>query len=61
MDKRTRTKAITTLVCTILSVAALYIFAFVLDISLGRKIFLILLALSWTVSGMINLYTFFKQ
>lgn len=61
MDKRTKTKAITTVVCLIISVIALYIFGFILDISMGWRIFLILLAISWILSGIINLYTYFKK
>ena len=61
MDKRTKTKVITTVVCLIVSIVALYIFGFVLDISMGWRIFLILLAISWIVSGIINLYTYFKK
>ena len=61
MDRRTKTKAITTVVCLILSLVALYTFCFVLDVSIGWRIFLILLASSWITSGIINLYTYFKK
>lgn len=61
MDKRTKTKVITTVVCMVISLIALYAFCFVLDVSLGWRIFLILLAISWIISGMFNLYTYFKK
>lgn len=61
MDRRTNAKAITTVVCLIVSVIALYTFWFVLDVSMGWRIFLILLAASWITSGIINLYTYFKK
>ena len=61
MAKRTKTKAITTAVCLILSLIALCTFMFLPDISWKLRILLILLAISWIVSGIINLYTFFKK
>lgn len=61
MDKRTKTKAITTVVCLIISIIALYVFGFILDVSMGWRIFLVLLAISWIVSGIINLHTYFKK
>ena len=61
MDKRTKTKAITTVVCMLVSLIAFYAFCFVLDVSTGWRIFLILLAISWIISGMFNLYTYFKK
>ena len=61
MDKRVKTNVITTVVCLILSLIALYIFGFVLDITTGWRIFLILLSLSWIISGIVNLYTYFKK
>ena len=61
MDKRTKAKVITTVVCMVLSIIALCIFGFVLDITAGCRIFLVLLAISWIASGLINLYTCFKK
>lgn len=61
MDKRTKTKAITTVVCMLISLIAFYAFCFVLDVSTGWRIFLVLLAISWIISGMFNLYTYFKK
>ena len=61
MDKRTKTKAIPTVVCMLISLIAFYAFCFVLDVSTGWRIFLVLLAISWIISGMFNLYTYFKK
>ena len=61
MDKRVKTKVITTVVCLVLSLVALYIFGFVLDITTGWRIFLILLSLSWIASGILNLHTYFQK
>ena len=61
MDKSVMVKTITTVICLILSLVALYVFGFVLDVSIGWRIFLILLAASWIASGIINLYTYFKK
>lgn len=61
MDKRTKMKVITTVVCLIISMIALYIFGFILDVSNGWRIVLILLAASWIISGIINLFTYFKK
>jgi len=61
MEKRTKTKAITTVVCMLISLIAFYAFCFVLDVSTGWRIFLVLLAISWIISGMFNLYTYFKK
>ena len=43
MDKRTKVKAITTIICLILSVFALYTFIFVADVSNGWRIVLIII------------------
>lgn len=61
MNRRTKTKATTTMVCIIVSLIAFYAFCFVLDVSIGWRIFLVLLAISWIISGMFNLYTYFKK
>ena len=61
MNRRTKTKAITTIVCIIVSLIAFYAFCFVLDVSIGWRIFLVLQAISWIISGMFNLYTYFKK
>ena len=61
MDKRTKAKSITTVVCLILSVIALYTFLFVLDISTGWRVFLTILAISWIASGIFNLHSYSKK
>lgn len=61
MDRRTKTKAITTVICMILSLFALYAFLFTLDVSVGLRVFLVILALSWIVSGIMNLRSYFKK
>ena len=61
MDKHTKIKTATTVVCLIISLAALYAFAFLLDVSAGWRITLILLSLSWIISGILNLYFYFRS
>lgn len=61
MDRRIKTKVITTIVCMVLSLIALYAFCFVLEVTMEWRIFLILLAVSWIASGITNLYTYFKR
>lgn len=61
MDKRTKVKAITTLICLILSVFALYTFIFVADVSNGWRIVLIIIAMSWIISGISNLVEYFGK
>ena len=61
MGKRTKVKAITTLICLILSVFALYTFIFVADVSNGWRIVLIIIAISWIISGISNLVEYFGK
>ena len=61
MDKRTKVKIATTLTCLIISLSALCVFVFLSDVSTGWRITLILLALSWIISGILNLYSYFKK
>ena len=61
MDKRTKIKAITTIICLLFSVFALYTFIFVLDISKSWKVDLIIVALSWIISGISNLTEYFGK
>ena len=58
MVKRVKTKVITTVVCLALSLPALDIVLFLLDVSLGWRIFLILLGISWIATGIMNLRTY---
>lgn len=55
MDKRTKVKLITTVICLLASVFALYIFLFVADVSKGWRIALIVIAIFWILSGLFNL------
>ena len=61
MDRRVKTRMVTTVICLIISLFALYAFCFVLDVSTGWRILLVLLAVSWITTGVINLYTYFKK
>lgn len=55
MDKRTKVKLITTVICLLFSVFALYTFIFVADVSKGWRIALIIIAIFWIFSGLSNL------
>lgn len=59
MDKRTKVKAITTIFCLIFSVFALYAFLFVADVSTGWRIILVVIAIFWILSGILNLIEYF--
>lgn len=61
MDKRTRIKVIVSTVCLIISTAALYAFAAIVDVSGGWRIALIMIAIGWIASGVSNLIECFKQ
>ena len=55
MDKRTKVKLITTVICLLFSVFALYTFIFVAYVSKGWRIALIIIAIFWILSGLSNL------
>lgn len=55
MDKHTKVKIITTIICLIISIFALYTFIFVAEVSKGWRIALIIIAIFWIVSGVSNL------
>ena len=61
MDRRTKTKLITTIVCMALSRVALYAFAFVIDVAVGWRIALIVIAVCWLVDGTIHLIGYSKK
>lgn len=61
MDKRTRIKAIVSTVCLIISIAALYAFAAIIDVSAGWRAVLIVIAIGWIISSVVNLIACFKQ
>lgn len=59
MDKRTKVKVITTIFCLIFSVFALYAFLFVADVSTGWRIILVIIAIFWILSGILNMIEYF--
>lgn len=61
MNRRTKTKAITTIILLIISVFALYTFIFVADISMGWRITLIVISVFWIISGISNLIEYFGK
>lgn len=61
MDRRTKTKRITTVVCLAISVIALYAFLFVVDVSRGWRIVLVIIAISWILTGISNLCDMSKK
>ena len=57
MDKRKKIKVITTIICLLLSIFALYTFIFVFTNGVGWKAFLIIVGICWllsAISGFIN-------
>lgn len=60
MDRRTKTKWITNLVCLVISIIALYSFLFVAEVSRGWRIFLVILGISWILSAVLNLRDIWK-
>ena len=60
MDRRTKTKRITTVVCLAISVIALYAFLFVVEVSMGWWIFLVIIGISWILSAVLNLRDLWK-
>ena len=61
MDRRTKVKTITTIFCLLISIFALYTFIFVIDVSRGLQIILILMAIFWIISGISNLIEYFGK
>lgn len=61
MDKRTKIKAITTIICLLLSIFALYTFIFVAEVSKGWRITLVVIAIFWIISGISNLVGYFDK
>ena len=61
MDKRTKVKLITTVICLLVSVFALYIFLFVADVSKGWRIALIVIAIFWFFGDLSNLMEYRKK
>lgn len=61
MDRRTKIKAITTIICLLFSIFALYTFSFIIDVSVKWQIFLIIIATFWIISGIVNLIEYFGK
>lgn len=61
MDRRIKIKVMTTIICLILSVFALYTFVFVADVSNGWRITLIIIAIFWIITSISRLIEFFGK
>ncbi len=61
MDKRKKIKVITTIICLLLSIFALYTFIFIAEVSKGWRIVLIIIAIFWIISGISNLLEYFGK
>lgn len=61
MEKRIKAKVVTTIICLLLSVVALYTFIFIIDVTNGWRVILIVTAISWIISGVFNLAEYFKM
>ena len=61
MERRKKVRILTTVVCLAASLSALYAFCFLVDVSNGWRIILILLAVSWIVSCVTGLHDCLKQ
>ena len=55
MDKRTKILILTNILCLIFSLISLYGFIFVIEVSKGWRLFLVVLAIGWIVSAISNL------
>lgn len=61
MDKRTKIKTAVNIVCLIISIVALYAFVAIVDVSVGGRTVLIVIAIGWIISSVTNLIACFKQ
>ena len=61
MDKHIKIKAMTTIICLILSIFALYTFVFVAEVSKGWRMILVIIAIFWKISGISNLVEYFGK
>ena len=61
MVKKKKIKLITTLICILFSVVALFAFCFVFDMSTTWRIITVLVAVSWIISGIINIVECIKK
>lgn len=51
----------TTIICLILSIFALYTFVFVAEVSKGWRTTLVIIAIFWIISGISNLVEYFGK
>lgn len=61
MDKHIKIKAMTIIICLILSIFALYTFVFVAEVSKGWRMTLVIIAIFWIISGISNLVEYFGK
>lgn len=61
MDKHIKIKVMTTIICLILSIFALYTFVFVVEVSKGWRMTLVIIAIFWIISGISNLVEYFGK
>lgn len=61
MDRRTKAKTITTIICLLISIFALYTFIFVVEVSKGWRVTLVVIAIFWIISGISNLVEYFGK
>lgn len=61
MDKHIKIKVMTTIICLILSIFALYTFVFVAEVSKGWRTTLVIIAIFWIISGISNLVEYFGK
>lgn len=59
--KRKKIKLLTTILCMALSLIALYVFCFVIEVGIVWRIALIVIALGWILSGMLNLIEYVRK
>ena len=61
MKTRNKVKLITTIICMVLSLIALYAFCFVVKVAPVWRVILIIIALGWVASGVYNLNEYRKS
>lgn len=61
MKTRNKVKLITTIICMVLSLIALYEFCFVVEVAPVWRVILIIIALGWVASGVYNLNEYRKS
>ena len=61
MKTRNKVKLITTIICMVLSLIALYAFCFVVEVAPVCRVILIIIALGWVASGVYNLNEYRKS